>query len=200
MVVLGIGNGDDPGLPWSQSREKGVKQCQNCPTSRRHHRLRRAWSPWPVRPTRAIARRRHDQAADDVVRQSLQPVDTGSREPQPWNAGRWCVRCRGPVGQRQQLLGAHQFGWADRICSPRCGSHSARHTVLSLILGQAPGERRGSRKRAAASRIRRCDRRSPDPIQPCGRRLGKLGVLDLNQRSSRACPTIRGGRLSCSCR
>ena len=39
-----------------------------------------------------------------------------------------------------------------------------------------------------------------DPIQPCGRRLGKLGVLDLNQRLSRTSPTIRGGRLSCSCR
>ena len=77
---------------------------------------------------------------------------------------------------------------------------SARHTVLSLILGLAPGEWRGSRKRAAASRIRRRDRRPPDPIQPCGRRLDKLGVLDVNQRSSRACPTIRGGRLSCSCR
>jgi hypothetical protein len=111
------------------------------------------------------------------------------------------VHVAGPVAGGFRLLGAHQFGWADRVCSPRCGPHSARHTVLSLILGLAPGEWRGSRKRRpAASRIRRRDRRPPDPIQPCGRRLGKLGVLDLNQRSSRACPTIRGGRLSCSCR
>ena len=77
----------------------------------------------------------------DVVHQSVQQVDTGTHEPQPWNAGRCCVRSRGPGNKRQQLLDAYQFGWAIRFRSSRRGSHSDKHPVLSLIV-RAGGAKR----------------------------------------------------------